>query len=131
MTTNRKRLWADLALATAAFALLVAGVCLLWRNNPLLFTVMLAGCLLALWRWHDRLELSFFLIIAVLGTLAEAVFVRSGVWQYANPSFLGLPLWFPLAFGTTGLVGARLARTLAALWEHHRPPACQRPKSLV
>ncbi|MCR4406392.1 MAG: hypothetical protein NUW24_05650 [Anaerolineae bacterium] len=39
------------------------------------------------------------------------------MWRYSNPTFLGIPLWFPWAFGTTGLIGARLARTIAGLWE--------------
>jgi hypothetical protein len=99
-----------------AFSLLVASVSLLWRNNLLLFAVALVECLAALALWHDRLDLSFFLIIGGLGSLAEAVFVRFGVWYYANPTVLGMPVWFPLAFGTTGLIGGRLARTIAQIW---------------
>ena len=107
----------ELVIEFAAFSLLVASVSLLWMNNLLLFVVALVECLAGLALWHDRLDLSFFLIIAVLGSLAEAVFVRFGVWYYANPTFLGVPLWFPLAFGTTGLIGGRLARTITAMWE--------------
>jgi hypothetical protein len=105
-----------------AFSLLVVFVSSLWRNNLLLFFVMLIECSVALYLWHGRLELCFFFIIAVLGSLAEAVFVRFGVWQYANPTFLGMPVWFPLAFGTTGLIGARLALTLTAIWDSICPP---------
>ncbi len=112
-----KQLRIELAMELAAFSLLVASVSLLWRNNLLLFTVALAECLAALALWHDRLDVSFFLIIAVLGSLAEAVFVHCGAWYYANPSLLGVPLWFPLAFGTTGLIGGRLARTITQIWE--------------
>ncbi len=64
----------------------------------------------------------FFLIIGVLGTMAEAVFVQFGVWTYANPTFLGVPLWFPVAFGTTGLIGSRLAQTLTAMCDRAQPP---------
>ena len=116
-----RKLWPELLTEFLAFCLLTASVTLLWRNNLLLFAVALAQCLLALALWHDRLSVSFFLIIAILGTLAEVVFVRFGVWRYANPTFLGIPLWFPLAFGTTGLIGARLARTVAAMWEKASP----------
>jgi uncharacterized membrane protein YoaT (DUF817 family) len=107
--------------AFAAFVLLIASVLLLWKNNPLLLATMLVECLLALARWHERIDVSFFLVIAVFGTLAEVLFVRVGIWQYANPTLLGVPLWFPLAFGTTGLIGGRLARTIAGLWERERP----------
>jgi hypothetical protein len=115
------RLWTDLATTLAAFCILVASVSLLWRNNWLLFVVALAECLTGLVLWHERLDVSFFLIIGVLGSMAELVFVRFGVWQYANPTFLGMPVWFPLAFGTTGLIGSRLARTITELWDGGRP----------
>jgi hypothetical protein len=114
---HSKQLWKELAVEFAAFSLLVASVSLLWRNNLALFVVVLVEWLTALALWHDRLDVSFFLIIAVLGSLAEAVFIHFGVWRYANPTFLGVPLWFPLAFGTTGLIGGRLARTITGMWE--------------
>ena len=116
-----QRLRTELLTEFLAFFLLVTSVALLWRNNLLLFAVALAECLLGLALWHDRLSVSFFLTIAMLGTLAEAVFVRSGIWRYANPTSLGIPLWFPVAFGTTGLLGARLARTITAMWERVSP----------
>jgi len=116
-----KRLWNELVMELAAFSLLVASVVLLWRNNLLLFTVVLVEGLIALRLWHDRHDLSFFLVISVCGSLAEAVFVYFGVWHYANPTFLGIPLWFPLAFGTTGLIGGRLSRTMTMIWESVSP----------
>lgn len=116
------RLWLELAMEGAAFAVLVVSVSLLWRDNLLLFAIALGECVVALVLWHDRLSVCFFLIIGVLGTLAEAVFVQFGVWAYANPTLLGIPLWFPVAFGTTGLIGSRLAQTLTAIWDQARPP---------
>ena len=119
---ERSRIWQrELLAAFAAFVLLETSVLLLWRNNMQLLAAMVVECLLALARWHERIDVSFFLVIAVLGTLAEVLFVRAGIWQYANPTLLGLPLWFPLAFGTTGLIGGRLARTIADLWARERP----------
>jgi hypothetical protein len=118
---HSKQLWIELVMELAAFSVLVASVTLLWRNNLLLFIFALVECMVALALWHNRFDLTFFLIIAVLGSLAEAVFVRFGVWRYANPTFLGMPIWFPLAFGTTGLIGGRLAQTITALWESVSP----------
>lgn len=115
--SHPKRLWRELLMAVAAFSLLVTAVSLLWRNNLLLALLMLIEGGVALRFWHDRYDLSFLLVIGGMGSLAEAAFVRSGAWHYANPSFLGVPLWFPIAFGTAGLIGGRLARALAALWE--------------
>jgi len=116
---HSKQLWKELVTEFAAFSLLVASVSLLWRNNLLLFMVALVECLAAVALWHDRLDLSFLLIIGGLGSLAEAVFVHFGVWRYVNPTLLGMPIWFPLAFGTTGLIGGRLARTITQIWERN------------
>ena len=123
---HSKRLWNELIVECVAFSLLVASVVLLWRNNLFLFIVAAMECLAALLLWHERLDVSFFLIIAVLGSLAEVVFVHFGIWRYANPTFLGIPLWFPLAFGTTGLIGERLARTITGMWDKASPPCLPR-----
>ncbi len=118
--------WTELLLELAAFAVLVTSVSLLWRSNLLLFAVALAECLVALRLWHERFDLCLFAVIGGLGSLAEAVFVQMGVWHYANPTLLGIPLWFPFAFGTTGMIGGRLAHTLVALWEAARPSTASR-----
>jgi uncharacterized membrane protein YoaT (DUF817 family) len=117
---HARQLWSKLVGQLVAFSLLEAAILLLWRDNLLLFIILLVAGLAVLSLWHDRYDLTFFLVIAVLGSLAEAVFVRFGVWHYANPTLLGVPLWFPLAFGTSGLIGARLVRTITQLWEEAR-----------
>jgi hypothetical protein len=123
---HSKQLWTELAMELTAFSVLVASVTLLWKSNLLLLVAALVECLVALALWHNRFDLTFFLIIAVLGSLAEVVFVHFGVWRYANPTFLGMPSWFPLAFGTTGLIGGRLAQTITAIWEKASPPSASK-----
>jgi hypothetical protein len=117
-----KQLWAELVTQSTAFCLLVVSIVLFWRDNSILSTIVAAECLVALALWHERHDVSFFLILAVFGTLAEMAFTHSGVWQYANPTLLGIPLWFPLAFGTAGLTGQRLARTATEVWETRESP---------
>jgi hypothetical protein len=111
----------ELAVEMAAFLALVSCVSLLWRYNLPLLVLVAVECGAALAAWHTRLDICFFLVIAVLGSMAEAVFVYFGVWEYANPTLWGVPMWFPLAFGTTGLIGGRLARTMTAFWEQAGP----------
>jgi hypothetical protein len=118
----------ELGVEIAAFVVLVASVALLWRNNVLLLAVAAVLCGAALAAWHERIDISFFLVIAVLGSMAEAVFVYFGVWQYSSPTFFGVPIWFPLAFGTTGLIGGRLARTMTSIWDQARPPDVTDPQ---
>ena len=117
-----RSLWTELGTEMSFFVVLEASVALLWRYNVLLLVIAAAICAVALARWHSRLDICFFLTIAMLGSLAEIVFVRFGGWEYANPTLLGVPAWFALAFGTTGLIGGRLARTLNAIWDKARPP---------
>lgn len=113
----------ELATEIAFFVVLESCVALLWRYNTLLLVIAAIICAVALTLWHSRLDICFFLIIAVLGSLAELTFVHFGGWEYANPTLLGVPVWFPVAFGTTGLIGGRLARTTNAIWDKARPPS--------
>jgi hypothetical protein len=116
-----RSLWIELGTEMAFFVVLEACVALLWSNNNLLLLVSAIICAVSLARWHSRLDICFFLVIGVLGSLAELAFVQYGGWQYANPGWIGIPVWFPLAFGTTGLIGGRLARTLNAIWDKAKP----------
>jgi uncharacterized membrane protein YoaT (DUF817 family) len=118
---HSQRSWHELLSELAAFSLLAASIVLLWRDNMLLFIVILLEGMVALGFWHDRYDLSVLLVIAVLGSLAEAMFVHSGVWRYANPTLLGVPLWFPVAFGTAALIGKRLVCTITGMREGASP----------
>ncbi len=106
----------DVFLLVAAFALLQGTIILLYNRNPLLFALVLIQAAVALRLWHEPHDVVFFVVIAVLGSAAEAVFVHFDVWHYANPTALGVPLWFPVAFGLAALIGQRIARAILALW---------------
>ena len=114
---HSRQLGKEFTLELAMFSLLVASIVLLWRDNLILSIVVLMECLLTLGFWHDKYDLAFFFIVVVLGAAAEIVFVQFGVWQYANPSVFGVPFWFPLAFGTSGLTSERLVRTITSAWD--------------
>lgn len=107
----------ELTAEVTAFALLQASIVLLHKNNLLLFGILLVEALVALRLWHEPHDVAFLLVIAVLGSAAEAVFVHFDVWRYANPTALGMPVWFPVSFGLAGLIGQRIARTILALWQ--------------
>lgn len=98
----------DVLLGTGVFCVLATTIVLLWRQNALLLAATIGIALLVLRLWHERHDAAFFLVLAGVGTLAEIVFVQCGVWRYANPTLFGIPVWFPLAFGTAGLACERL-----------------------
>jgi len=106
----------DVELGTAVFCVLAVTIVLLWRQNTLLLAAALGEAVVALRLWHERYDLIFFLTLATLGTLAEIVFVQAGVWRYTNPTLVGIPIWFPLAFGTAGLACERLVAGLLRRW---------------
>jgi uncharacterized membrane protein YoaT (DUF817 family) len=110
------KLFTNLFWEILAFTTLIGSIIIFWQNNLVLLTAVLIQCLVALWYWHERYDITFFLVISVFGTVAEGVFVRSGIWQYNNPTLYGVPLWFPFAFGTTALISQRLALTLTEIW---------------
>ena len=74
---------------------MAASIVLPYRYNALLFAFLLVEAAIALRLWNGPSDHSSFWVIAVLGTVAEIVFVYSGVWRYANPSVLGIPCGFP------------------------------------
>jgi uncharacterized membrane protein YoaT (DUF817 family) len=113
---NSKQLVLQLLKETVVFAGLSGTIIVLHRHNLALLAVLCLVLAVVLTQWHRRSDVVCLIVIAVFGTMAEAAFVRFGVWQYANPSCFGMPVWFPIALGLAGLVGQRLTRSITALW---------------
>jgi uncharacterized membrane protein YoaT (DUF817 family) len=109
---NMKSLWGELAQEVVLFSGLAVAIVLLQGSSAVALTVLLAIALATLALWHDPYDRWSFFIVAVFGTCAEVFFVHYGVWRYANPDLLGIPLWFPVAFATSALIGERLIRTV-------------------
>jgi uncharacterized membrane protein YoaT (DUF817 family) len=95
------------------FSVLAVTIVVLQGNSVFALVVLLAIAFTTLALWHDRHDRWSFLAVAVFGTCAEVFFVHFGVWRYSNPTFFGIPLWFPVAFGTSALIGVRLIRTIS------------------
>jgi hypothetical protein len=111
----------ELLYEIGGFSTLILSIIVFWQSNLLLLGIVIAQCLTALWFWHERYDITFFIVISIFGTLAEGVFVGSGIWRYSNPSFYGIPYWFPVAFGTTALISQRLALTITKMWDTLSP----------
>lgn len=92
--------------------LFVIGVFLIvvfYENTVLLAVLLFVAWSFALKFWHKKHDAYFFIVGAIIGTIGEIVAVSFGVWQYANPSFLGIPLWLPLAWGLGVVLIKRIA----------------------
>ena len=98
MSDTRKALInAALALTT----LLLTSV--LWRT-PLLLTALLIVTGIAIYALRpSRTSAWVYVVGFVFGPLAEGVSIRTGAWEYASPTFLGIPLWLPFVWGIAAL----------------------------
>jgi hypothetical protein len=94
------------------FFVAIFTVALLWRNNAILFIFLLIECAITMKLWHEKYDIVYFLVAAILGPLGEIICIYYGTWNYASPTLLGIPMWLPLVWGFTGIVLTRIARTI-------------------
>tara|TARA_Y100000034_G_C6526451_1_gene226723 strand:+ start:54 stop:401 length:348 start_codon:yes stop_codon:yes gene_type:complete len=86
-----------------------------FRQNSLLFFLLLVIIILANRLWHKEHDYIFFIIGAILGPFAEIIAIHYGVWSYANPTFLGIPIWLPLVWGFVLVTIVRVAETFVKI----------------
>ena len=95
--------------------LFCAGIVLisfLYTNNLLLTPLLIIACLIGMKFWYKKHDIYFFVIGAIVGPVGEIVCIHFGAWQYANPTFLGIPVWLPLVWGLIIMLIKRIAETL-------------------
>ncbi len=80
-----------------------------YANNVFLTALLLLMLFFILKFWHRKYDIYFFVSGAVIGPIAEVIAVQYGVWQYANPSILGIPVWLPIAWGSAVVLIKRMA----------------------
>ncbi|MDO8480440.1 MAG: DUF2878 family protein [Nanoarchaeota archaeon] len=77
-------------------------VALLWKYPFILFALLLAIAVFALWG-RGKNDFAIFLFAAFWGSVLEIAGLVFGVGSYANAQFWGLPLWIPVLWGITAL----------------------------
>ena len=99
--TDRRGLAWGLALAySAAFGLIADAQLLLIASGALL--------LLALFFFHDRMDLAYVGYMVLLGAMIEYTGVNAGQWSYPGDVPGGVPMWFVTMWGGIGLFFRRL-----------------------
>ena len=86
-----------LALAT------LISVTRLWKQNLTLTLVLVVIGLLSLYLWKGEKYIYLYIVGGILGALSEAYAISYGVWAYANPDFIGIPMWLPFLCGEASL----------------------------
>ena len=97
---------------------LVVGILLaifLFKNNLLFTFVFLFIFVISVIFFRIKRDITYFILGVVIGTFGEIICVHFGVWSYSNPSFLGIPMWLPLAWGFATTLIRRFAITFGRI----------------
>ena len=108
-------------LATCVLAVLTLLVATFFWDNlavsvPLLLVI---GLLMLGVDWNAK-NAMYYLIVFISGPLAESVAIHFGAWTYAQPVFIGIPLWLPFVWGNAGLYVLRLKSFIDLVFLPHK-----------
>lgn len=105
----------ELLVEVAIFFCAMGGISLLYMNNLLLLFLVIVVGSVVVYLWHGKDDIYFFIAGFVFGGGGEIINVYFGSWQYTNPTFLGIPIWLPLAWGLVMITVKRIAETFAKI----------------
>ncbi len=106
-----KRVRRELLLEVLLFCFGMLFISLFYLDNILLTLLLIMGWSVGIKFWHRKDDFYFFLSGAVVGPIGEIVCIHFGAWKYTNPSFLGIPIWLPFAWGLAMMLIKRVAET--------------------
>ena len=110
-----KKLEKELFFEIVLFFTGIVTIAIFFNNNIVLSVLLIAIWLIGIKFWHKKQDVYFFVTGAILGPLAEIICVYFGVWQYANPSFFGIPMWLPPAWGFATMLIKQIAETFVKI----------------
>ncbi len=94
----------------AIFWFLVVVVVMVWRNNTAVTVVLIGTYIVRCLLWPNREDHIVFLAGAILGSTAEIIATKVGIWSYTLPTVLNIPLWLPFAWGFVSVLIVRIAQ---------------------
>jgi len=99
------------AIAIASLVAVVTLIATSYEENLLITSVLVLSVLAILLRKGcSRRDVVAFCIGAILGPSMEVIAIRGGAWQYAHPSFFGIPLWLPFLWGLTAFAMQKITQ---------------------
>jgi hypothetical protein len=106
-----ERVEKELIFEIVLFSVGIAAISLFYKNNILLTFLLIVAWLVGIKFWHKKHDVYFFISGAIIGPVGEIICIYFGVWQYTNPTFLGIPLWLPFAWGFATMLIKRIGET--------------------
>jgi hypothetical protein len=110
-----KKIEKELIFEIILYCVGIASIALFFQNNLLLSVILVIAWAIGIKFWHKKHDVLFFVTGAIVGPVGEIVCIYFGVWQYANPTFLGIPVWLPLAWGLATMLIKRIAETFVKI----------------
>lgn len=108
MHFNRKNV-KELFLDAILFSLGIIATSFLYENNLLLTVALIILWCFGIYFWHKKRDIILFVSGAIFGPLAETVAIHFGAWSYVNPTFIGVLMWLPFAWGIAIVMIVRFA----------------------
>ncbi len=102
----------EIVAITSIFIVGVIVVSLTFTNNLLTLSMLIISTIIVLKIWHKKDDFYFFLAGSIMGSLGEIISIYFGAWGYTNPTFLEIPIWLPIAWGSTTLLIRRFSLVL-------------------
>lgn len=96
---NKNKFLNNLIFHLFIFIIAVILIIIFYSNNLILTLLIIFLSFIALKIYFRKSDIYFYVIAAILGPIGEILAIRYGVWRYTNPTFLGIPLWLPFAWG--------------------------------
>jgi hypothetical protein len=110
-----KKVEKELFFEIILFCSAVLAIILLFQADFALTSLLIGVSIIGARFWYKKHDAHFYVIGAVLGSVTAIVCVSFGVWGYANPTFLGIPLWLPVAWGLSVMLIKRIAETFVKI----------------
>ena len=105
----------ELVLDFFLYIVSIISITILYRNNILLTFVLILTWVLGIKYWYKKYDRQYLVAGAIMGPLAEIICIYFGAWKYANPTYLAIPIWLPLAWGLATMLIKRSADTAVVI----------------
>jgi hypothetical protein len=97
--TDLQKSFTNAALGLASLGM----VTILWKQPNLLTMILIFISILMFVVRTEKRSGVVYAIGFIFGPVAEMLAINTGAWEYAAPSFAGIPLWLPFLWANAAL----------------------------